>query len=277
MNNIYESWGMGITPSELEVGTSSPNVSEPEVVVSSGDLYDPLNGRVSTLDDEDLKNLQNLAEELGIDDDYFGEEPPSVIESNLSDITRESLIDTEQTLTQDVPSGSTCGTPLKPETNIRTTPLPDADIESEGILKYLPILKKIVVFGLLPSIAIFAAFIIIGKGGSKVIVPGEQSSKPVSQVKSLDNILLLNTDYSGLSDYVEDILILEKKSIISGDSLVTLFCGNTTKSGVYITAPVGMDLFNSVANGSVLKVRFKQLKINDTVYTTNIEIGGVIE
>lgn len=264
MTNIYESWGMGIDPDALEVGKTSDK--EPVEKLDDTDLYDPLLGKVpnSNVSDEDLE-LESLVGDLGISDDYFTDDMAETNTASTTVNTTTSNVNTETTTEQDLNNTK------KEQVN---TSVPKSEPTTSNVSELLPLVKKAVFIILLPSILIFAVFAFANKGSS------DSDSKSTEQqvtVPALDNILIMNDGFAGLSDYVEDLLIVEKKSILSGNSLITMLCGTTTKKGVELYVPVSTDLYNSIENGSIVKVRFKQLKINNMIYNTDIQVGGVVE
>lgn len=264
MTNIYESWGMGIDPDALEVGKTSDK--EPVDNIDDTDLYDPLLGKVpnSNVGDEDLE-LDSLVGDLGISDDYFTDDKTESNNINSTKNTTTSKENREATTTINL--DNTKEEPVN-------TSVQKSEPTNSSVSELLPLVKKAVFIILLPSILIFSVFAFANKSSS------DGNSKSTGQqvtVPALDNILIMNDGFAGLSDYVEDLLIVEKKSILSGDSLITMLCGTTTKKGVNLCIPVTTDLYNSIENGSIVKVRFKQLKINNMIYNTDIQVGGVVE
>lgn len=264
MTNIYESWGMGIDPDALEVGKTSDK--EPVDNIDDTDLYDPLLGKVpnSNVGDEDLE-LDSLVGDLGISDDYFTDDKTESNNINSTKNTTTSKENREATTTINL--DNTKEEPVN-------TSVQKSEPTNSSVSELLPLVKKAVFIILLPSILIFSVFAFANKSSSD---GNSKSTEQQVTVPALDNILIMNDGFAGLSDYVEDLLIVEKKSILSGDSLITMLCGTTTKKGVNLCIPVTTDLYNSIENGSIVKVRFKQLKINNMIYNTDIQVGGVVE
>lgn len=264
MTNIYESWGMGIDPDALEVGKTSDK--EPVDNLDDTDLYDPLLGKVpnSNVGDDDLE-LDSLVGDLGISDDYFTDDKTELNKDNSTRNITTSNDNKEVTTEQNL--DNTKKEPVN-------TSVPKSEPTTSNVSELLPLVKKAVFIILLPSILIFSVYAFANKSSSD---GNNKSTEQQVTVPALDNVLIMNDGFTGLSDYVEDLLIVEKKSILSGDSLITMLCGTTTKKGVDLYVPVTIDLYNSIENGSIVKVRFKQLKIDNMIYNTDIQIGGVVE
>lgn len=88
---------------------------------------------------------------------------------------------------------------------------------------------------------------------------------------------LTNETFSGLSDVVEDILIVEKYAEVNKDGLVLYLGGTTTKFKVEVSVPVTLETYNSITNGSLVKIGFKVIEIDNKKYCTEYNLMEVIE
>lgn len=305
MSNPYKNWDAHLSVSDLDVGVTVDHTGECNI---GDEFYDPLTGKVesSSITDstggdgldllKDFDELDSEISELIGDVDFFGDEvsdskinnyePQYSNNSNtvdsqktLSDVSKESLLGMQDDLTNNSETiKSNADSDKTKHTTSQTKKISENKNDVDQVDKYLILTKKVLLFGVLPLIGLFTIILMVGSRPKDKSVPVQQQTQVVQEIKTptLDNILIMNEQFTGLSDYVEDLLIVEKKSIVTGDSLVTFVCGKTTKNNVYLSVPVSTETYNRLVNGSIIKVRFKQLKINNIIYNTDIELGGVI-
>lgn len=88
---------------------------------------------------------------------------------------------------------------------------------------------------------------------------------------------LTNETFTGLSEVVEDILIVDKYAEVNKDGLVLYLGGTTTKLKAEVSVPVTLETYNSIPNGSLVKIGFKVIEIDKKKYCTEYNLMEVIE
>lgn len=237
-----------------------PAEQEVESYESYEGLFDETDTQDSLGDIEIADDLELECEPLPVVEEEVIEEPEVKLESKMSrDLVEEHLIDSVD-LESSEPS----------KVKVTTTKI-----------RHMVLLAFIICLILL-GVKTTVGLLKLNKSKQGTLVkPNSESSSITSTVDkstpSHSSGVLLNEQFAIGEDLYEDLLIVKKLAILDGDNFQTYLTGDTTKGELKVSVPVDLDTYNSIQNGSIVRIRYRYIKIDNKLYASEIRLMEVIQ